>query len=190
MKKEQLLSLIREQHPSSIGALRISLERVKLEIRDEELVALIQQLSSEGLISLRESAQPSSFADYLISVTHSWWVYTFLVLALAETFLVEYEPGSGFLIICRLLLGFALLGFIPGYSTLEVILPSSKLPLLERMILSIFLSILISILSGVLLGSVLAFQATANVLVLAGLTFVMTFFAGYRSFDVSKSKRG
>ncbi len=151
---------------------------------------MIGQLSSEGLIRLHESAKPSSFPDYLTNITQSWWVYTLLVLALAETFLAEYQPSASFLIVCRLILGFALLGFIPGYSALKVVFPNGGLSLLERLILSIFLSVLISILVVTLLGSVLAFEATTSVLVLTVFTFVITVAAGYRSFDVSKSNRG
>ncbi len=162
---------------------------MNVEIRDEELIAMIGQLSSERLISLHESAKPSSFSDYLTNITQCWWVYTLLVLALAETFLVEYQPKASFLVVCRLILGFALLGFIPGYSALKVVFPNGGLSLLERLILSIFLSILISILVGTLLGSVLAFEANASALVLTMFTFVITVAAGYRSFDVPESNR-
>ena len=150
---------------------------------------MIGELSSEGLISLHESPKPSSFSDYLTNITQSWWVYALLVLALAETFLVEYQPSASFLIVCRLILGFALLGFIPGYSALKVVFPNGGLSLLERLILSIFLSILISILVGTLLGAVLAFEANTSVLVLTMFTFVITVAAGYRSFNVPKSIR-
>ncbi len=162
---------------------------MNLEFRDEDLIALIEQLSAEGLVNFQVSSEPSSFSGYLADVKRSWWMYAILTLALGETLLVEYEPVDSILVSCRLILGLALLGFIPGYSAFRLTFPSSSLSLLERIVLSVFLSILIAILTGTLLGSVDALEATSNVLTLTVFAFVLSIGAAYRSFEVSGRKR-
>ena len=187
LTKEQLLAIIREQRPSSIATLRSHLKRADLKWSDEELVDLVDQLSSEGSIGFQASVS-SSFPEFLTDPFHSWWVYLVLLMSGAELLLVDYGPSSQISVLFRQVLGLALLGFLPGYSTFRVVFPQSELTILERIVLSIFLSILVSIISGTILGSVLLFKAATTVIVLTAFTFVMTLVASYRSFALSKEK--
>ncbi len=187
LTKEQLLAIIREQRPSSIATLRSHLRRADLKWSDEELVDLVDQLSSEGSIGFQASVS-SSFPEFLTDPFHSWWVYLVLLMSGAELLLVDYGPSNQISVLFRQVLGLALLGFLPGYSTFRVVFPQSELTIIERIVLSIFLSILVSIISGTILGSVLLFKATTTVIVLTAFTFVMTLVASYRSFALSKEK--
>ncbi len=187
LTKEQLLAIIREQRPSSIATLRSHLKRADLKWSDEELVDLVDQLSSEGSIGFQASVS-SSFPEFLTDPFHSWWVYLVLLMSGAELLLVDYGPSNQISVLFRQVLGLALLGFLPGYSTFRVVFPQSELTILERIVLSIFLSILVSIISGTILGSVLLFKAATTVIVLTAFTFVMTLVASYRSFALSKEK--
>ena len=187
LTKEQLLAIIREQRPSSIATLRSHLKRADLKWSDEELVDLVDQLSSEGSIGFQASVS-SSFPEFLTDPFHSWWVYLVLLMSGAELLLVDYGPSNQISVLFRQVLGLALLGFLPGYSTFRVVFPQSELTIIERIVLSIFLSILVSIISGTILGSVLLFKAATTVIVLTAFTFVMTLVASYRSFALSKEK--
>ena len=166
-------------------ALKSCLKEMSLEIPDADLIALVGRLSAEGQIDLQVPSESSSFSGYLTDLRRSGWVYALLSLALAETLLVEYGSKNEFLSFCRLTLGLALLGFIPGYSALRLVFPGGGFGLLEQIVLSIFLSLLISILSGTLLGSVGTLGATSNVLLLAVFTFVLAIAAAYRCFEFS-----
>ncbi len=145
---------------------------------------MMGELSSEGHVGFQESETPSSFREFLMNPSWGWWVYTFLLIALADTILVVYGASGPFASFPRLVLGFFMLGFLPGYSTLRTVFPQSDLSLLEKVIMSIFLSILVSIASGTILGFALLLDAAANVIVLAGFTSVMTLAASYRCFRV------
>jgi uncharacterized membrane protein len=189
LNKEQLLSIIRDKQPSTFGALRHSLAEMRVEVRDEELTALVTQLSAEGLINLAVTSRLSSFSDYLIDVGESGWMYCSLVLALIETLLVESRTTNDVLVVLRLAIGFALLGFLPGYSMMRLVFPRRDLALLEQFMLSVFLSILVSILTGVVLGSLGDLQATSNTLLLTVLTFGLSLGAAYRAFAVLNANR-
>ncbi len=186
--KEQLLSIIRDQHPSSIASLKRYLKRVNLECSDEELIAMIGELSLRGHVGFQESEVPSSFHGFLMDPSQGWWVYAILFVALADTLLVANGSSVPFSLLPRQVLGLSMLGFLPGYSTLRAVFPQGDLSILERVVMSIFLSLLVSILSGTILGSALLLEATANVIVLTVFTFVMTLAASYRCFLVFRNK--
>jgi len=186
--KEQLLSIIRDQHPSSIASLKRYLKRLDLECPDRQLMNMIVELSLEGHVGLQESETPSTFHRFLMDPSRGWWVYAILFVALADALLVVYGSSAPFVSLPRLVLGFSMLGFLPGYSSLRAIFPQSQLSLLEKVVMSIFLSFLVSIASGTILGSDLLLDATANVIVLTVFTFVMTFAASYRCFRVLQNK--
>ncbi len=172
-----------------MGALRQSLEEMNVEVSDDEFVIMVTQLSAEGLIELEASPRLSSFSDYLVDLGQSGWMYGSLVLALVETLLVEARSTNAVLGTVRLLVGFALLGFLPGYSMMRLVFPRRDLPLLEQFMLSVFLSILISVLSGVVLGSLDNLQATSNTALLAVLTFGLSLLAAYRAFRIQTLAR-
>ena len=184
-KKRQLLAIINEKHPPTIGSLKTSLAQMNVDVTDEELVAMIRELSADGMLSVDMAPdsrlETASFSDYLTDFRRSGWMYLSLTVALTETILVESYSPSPFLRAVRLVLGFGLLGLIPGYSIVTLVLPRANLVLLERLILSVFLSLLVSILTGVALGAVDSFEATSNVLLLVVITFGMSILAAYRS---------
>ena len=184
LKKEQLLSIIRDKRPSTIGSLKRSLLKLKVEVSDEELIAMVRQLSVERLVNLDTTTGLSSFSEYLIDIGQSGWMYGSLVLALTETLLVEFRPMNPVLAALRLIVGFALLGFLPGYSILRAVFPHGGISLLEQLVLSVFLSILVSILTGVALGALGDLQATSNTLLLAMLTFGLSLLAVYRAYSI------
>ena len=143
---------------------------------------MVRQLSGEGLVNLDSSSEPpSTFSEYLIDLNQSAWMYGSLALAILETLLVEFKPSDAILATGRLILGFALMGFLPGYSMVRLVFPRGGLVILELLVLSVFLSILVSILTGVVLGALNALEPTSNVLFLTMLTFGLSVAAAYRS---------
>lgn len=156
---------------------------------DEELLKLVTQLSSAGLIRLQKQAAAVSFLRYLTDYDHAFWLYLLLLVPLGETFLVILPTQELVLAALREILGLALLGFLPGYAIIAMLFPAKEIKTLERIILSIFLSVVTSISAGVILGSFLLFQPVWNVLSLSLFTIITAVGAGYRTFNI-QSKAG
>jgi hypothetical protein len=187
LTREKLLSAVRESPSASIASLARRLKKANLDFSDEELLRLMDELSVEGAVVVRVAEESVSFFAQLGNPRLSWWVYTMLLLSTLEEYLVAYHSPVTLLVVVRQVLGIALLGFFPGYSTFRTIFPKSELTFLERIILSIFLSLLVSIASGTILGTLSLLEASANVIVLTTFTVVMTLLAAYRVFSVSQA---
>ena len=155
---------------------------------DEKLLALIDQLISEGTI--RASPKPAtSPRGYLFDIWTAWWIYASIIIALLEVYLVVSNAQAGAALFIRTVLGLGILGVIPGFLTTLVLFPQGQLVTLERVGLSIFLSVLVSIAVGVLLGLGPYFQPSYNIIVLAAYVVLVDMVAGYRSYQFSRRTR-
>ncbi len=162
------------------------LKTQRVDFVDEELMGLVQDLQREGVVVLSRPIVPDSFLNYISDYSRNWPLYAALLVSLTETLLVIYAPSFLLAVIIRLLLGIALLGFIPGYSTLRVVFPEKSLSTLELVILSIFLSVLISAGTGIVLGLGPFFQAAYNVLALSLYTELTAVAAAYRIYSAER----
>ena len=187
--KEQVKSLIKEKHPSSVFEIKTLLRERGAKLEDDELLKALGELESEGLLKLKAHSAPSSFVAYLADYRSSWWIYLILMVASSQAFLVFFGPDSPVVGFFRAVLGLGILGFIPGYSSQRALFPGRELTFLERALLSIFLSIVISTSLGLLLGFVFLFRPEPNAALLNLYTFIVTLFAGYRSF-LAEQKQG
>src|SRR5438445_11415353 len=93
-----------------------------------------------------------SFPRFLLDACNSWWVYGVVSISILELFLVAYPTQNTLLVSLRRMFGLGLLGFLPGYSTVQILFPTNELHVLERLLLSIFLSLVISRGIGAALG--------------------------------------
>ncbi len=130
-----------------------------------------------------------SFQSYFLEIRLSWWVYTTVLICTAESLLVYSDSTNQSLELVRLLFGLALLGFLPGFSTLRLLFSPGDLKLLEVVALSIFLSVVISIGIGVLLGANYSFSSISSVVVIASYTIFATVVATFREYSSFLRKR-
>jgi uncharacterized membrane protein len=151
---------------------------------------VVGQLQSEGAIALQPYSEPASFLGFLFDPDHSLWVYAILVASASEVALVIENVQSVPLWLLRFILGLGLLGFFPGYCTVQVLFPGSRLPVLEQALLSIFLSVMISIALGVVLGVPYDFTGTSSVLALTVYVLVSAVIANYRQYETAPSAKG
>ena len=159
-----------------------------INIDDEKLLALVEQLKSEGTIKPSVNS-PGSFKEYLADIWNTWWFYLAIIVALSELFFVISNAQAGAALFLRILFGLGMLGIIPGFLTVLIIFPGSQVNALEKIALSIFLSVLISITIGILLGLGPYFQASNNIIILAIYVVLADVAASYRSYDFLKRSR-
>jgi uncharacterized membrane protein len=151
---------------------------------------VVSQLQSEGAIVLQPFSAPSSFPHFLFDPDRSWWLYVLLIVSASEAALVVENVQSGPLWLARFILGLGLLGFFPGYCTVQILFPGSRLSALEQALLSIFLSVVISIALGVALGVRYEFSGTSSVLASMIYVMVSAVIADYRQYLTAPSRMG
>jgi uncharacterized membrane protein len=182
LTREELVDVVRKHHPSTLASLKKYLNEDGIKFSDEELLALVTQLRSDGTIKL-SMKNVTSFREYLIDIWNAWWFYLVIVVAVSELALVLFDAQMGAALFLRNVFGLGVLGIIPGFLTVLIVFPGGQINTLEKIALSIFLSILISITVGVLLGLGPFFQPSNNIIVLTVYIILADIAAGYRSYD-------
>jgi len=151
IRRELVIEFLQKYHPSSVTELRSRLAVEGIRSNDEDLLSIIEELQRDGEIRLLTPVSLDSFPRFLADISYSWWIYVTVLVSFAEILLVLYNVQGPFFGSLRLLFGLGLLGFLPGYATVQILFPKDQLGLLEQILLSIFLSIIVSIALGVVL---------------------------------------
>jgi hypothetical protein len=189
IRRELVTDFLQKYHPSSVAELRSRLASEGIRASDDDLLNIIGELQRDGEIHLSIPVSLGSFPGFLSDTRNSWWIYTTVLISLAEIFLVRYNAQGPFLGSLRLLFGLGLLGFLPGYATVQILFPKDQLSLLEQILLSIFLSVVVSIGLGVILGAGYFFNPTSGVLLSSMYTIVVSILAGYRRYSALRGSR-
>jgi hypothetical protein len=189
IRRELILDFLRKYHPSSVTELKSRLANEGVRSSDEDLLNIIRELQRDGDIRLLIPVSLDSFPRFLSDTSNSWWIYATVLISLAEIFLVRYNVQDPFFGGIRLLFGLGLLGFLPGYATVQVLFPRDQVSLLERILLSIFLSVIVSIALGVSLGAGYLFTPMSGVLLSSTYAIVASILAGYRRYSSLRFSR-
>jgi Protein of unknown function (DUF1616) len=182
IRKELVLSYIRKYHPATIQDLKSVLVKEGIRSTDQDLLKAVQELQSDGTISLHYLRSENSFASFIGDFYGSWWVYFTILASITEVVFVAYQPTALSLQVSRMVLGLILLGALPGYATVQLVFPGKELRELEQLLLTIFLSVTISIGIGVALGFAYIFTALNSTIVSAGYCIVVSLMARYRQY--------
>src|SRR5712691_10610415 len=180
IRRETVLACLQKHHPSTIAELKRRLTEEGIRSTDEDLLEIVRELRSDGEIDLFDPVKLGSFPQFLLDAANSWWVYAVVSISILELFLVAYPTQNVLLVSFRLLFCLCVLGFLPGYSTVQILFPTTELRILERLLLSIFLSVVISIAIGVALGAGYLFTGVSSVLASTGYIITATLFASRR----------
>jgi hypothetical protein len=189
IRRELVMEFLQKYHPSSMEELKSKLADEGIRSGDEDLLEVIQELQQDGEIRLLRPTSLNSFPGFLADLSISWWIYATVLVSLAEIFLVPYNPQDSILGGARLLFGLGLLGFLPGYASVQILFPRDQLSLLEQTLLSVFLSVVISIALGVALGAGYLFSPVSGVLLSGMYAIVASLLAGYRRYTVLRDTR-
>jgi hypothetical protein len=153
--RETILSILKDKKPKSVKQLMQMVHNAS-DLKEHEVIDLIQIMHSEGLINLSDSrSQPIDFRDYLLS-NDSLWYWTMIIVGLITTSLVLISSGILFpLSFARNVLGLLFVLFLPGYSLMRLLFPvnvpiakSRQLQTIERIVLSIGDSIVLVTIVG------------------------------------------
>ena len=189
IRRELVIDFLQRHHPSSVAELRSRLASEGIRASDDDLLNIIRELQRDGEIHLSIPVSLDSFPGFLSDTRNSLWIYATLLISLVEIFLVRYSVQDPFLGSLRLLCGLGLLGFLPGYVTVQILFPKDQLSLLEQILLSIFLSVVVSIGLGVILGAGYFFNPTSGVLLSSMYAIVVSILAGYRRYSALRGSR-
>ena len=189
IRKDLVVDFLQKYHPSSVTELKSRLANEGIRSSDEDLLNIIAELQRDGKMRLLIPVSLDSFPDFLADARNSWWIYATLLISFAEIFLVRYSVHDPFLGGVRLLFGLGLLGFLPGYATVQILFPRDPLSLLEQILLSIFLSVVVSIAVGVLLGAGYFFNSNSAVLLSSTYAMAASVLAGYRRYSALRGSR-
>ena len=116
--------------------------------------------------------EPHPFKSFFFDVSNSWFTYAIILVSISEVFLVKYSVDNAALGFLRFIFGLALLGFFPGFVTVQIVFSKYRTRILDQIVLSIFLSMVISIGVGVALGTVYMFDPVNNIIILSSYTIV------------------
>lgn len=183
IRRETILACLQKYRPSSIAELKKRLAEEGIRSADEDLLGIVRELQNDGEIDLFDPVKLDSFPQFLLDASNSWWTYALVLISILEIFLVVYPTQNIVLVSFRLLFGLGLLGFFPGYSTVQILFPTNELRVLERLLLSIFLSVVISIAIGVALGAEYFFAGVSSVIASTGYVIVAIIFGSYRRYS-------
>jgi hypothetical protein len=183
IRREIVIEFLQKYHPSSVAELKSRLASEGIRSTDEDLLGIVGELQRDGEIRLLIPVSLDSFPGFLADTSNSWWIYATALVSLTEILLVRLDVQGPFLGGVRLLFGLGLLGFLPGYATVQILFPRNRISLLEQILLSIFLSVIVSIALGVLLGAGYFFSPVSGVLLSGTYAIVASILAGYRRYS-------
>lgn len=120
--------------------------------RPEEVARRVYELSSAGMVSVRDPDPPKSILGFLRESAYSTWYWAINVLVAATVLLVVASPEAP-LIYLRYALGSLFVLYLPGAALIELLYPKkSDLSQLERVALSLGLSLALVPLVGLVLN--------------------------------------
>lgn len=189
IRRELVIDFLQKYRPSSVAELRSRLASEGIRASEDDLLNIIGELQRGGEVRLSIPVSRDSFQGFLSDTGSSWWIYVTVLVSSAELFLVRYKVHDPFLGSLRLLFGLGLLGFLPGYATVQILFPKDQLSLLEQILLSIFLSVVVSIGLGGILGAGYFFNPTSGVLLSGIYAIVVSILAGYRRYSALRGSR-
>jgi hypothetical protein len=189
IRRELVLVFLQKYRPSSLAELKSGLANEGIRSSDEDLLNIISELQRDGEIRLLVPVSLDSFPGFLSDTHNSWWIYATVLVSLSEIFLVRYNVQNQFLEGVRLVFGLGLLGFLPGYATVQILFPRDQLSLLEQILLSIFLSVVISIALGVAIGAGYFFNPVSGILLSSTYVIVASVLGGFRRYSALRGSQ-
>jgi len=131
-------------------------EALRLNFRDlteDEFADLVQRLASRGQIKVYdEQIGKSLLHDYLADWGKSLWFYTSIIASVAAAITAYGIPPNSPFLVLRMALGLLFVLFLPGYVTVEALLPAMELNVVSRVVLSVGVSLVLDMFSGLALN--------------------------------------
>lgn len=148
---EKVLNMIRNGRPMGLGE-AVQAASAALGAKPEEVARRIYELSSAGMVNVRDPDPPRSVIGFLKEPAYSAWYWALVALVAGTVALVVASPDAP-LIYARYALGSLFVLYLPGAALIELLYPKkSDLSQLERVALSLGLSLALVPLVGLVLN--------------------------------------
>ncbi|MEN3062108.1 MAG: DUF1616 domain-containing protein [Candidatus Methanosuratincola petrocarbonis] len=148
---EKVLNMIRNGRPMKLEE-AVRNASSSFGAKPEEVARRIYELSSAGMVRVRDPDPPRSAARFLKEPAYSAWYWALIALVASTVALVFASPGAP-LIYLRYALGSLFVLYLPGAALIELLYPKkSDLSQLERLALSLGLSLALVPLVGLVLN--------------------------------------
>jgi hypothetical protein len=189
---EQASAYLRKNGARSVGQLYEALMVGNPLLTEEAVTDLVWRLVKAGQVDV-EDMPPSttSLLEYLRLWERNWWFYMAVAIPLMTILVIYAVPSQFPLIVVRWAFGSALVLFIPGYVTLEALLPKGhEFDRIERFALSVGVSLTLIPLIGLLLNyTPWGITLTPILISLALFTLALSFLALERQYQPSSRTR-
>jgi hypothetical protein len=189
---EQASTYLRINGASNVRQLYEALLIANPLLTEEDVTDLVWRLVKAGQVDVEDTPpNTESLSEYLRRWERNLWFYAAVAIPMM-TILVIYAVPSRFpLIVIRWALGSALVLFIPGYVTLEALLPKGhEFDRIERFALSVGVSLTLVPLIGLLLNyTPWGITLTPILISLALFTLALSFLALERQYQLSSRTR-
>ncbi|MEN3056821.1 MAG: DUF1616 domain-containing protein [Candidatus Methanosuratincola petrocarbonis] len=148
---EKVLNMIRNGRPMKLEE-AVRNASSAFGAKPEEVARRIYELSSAGLVAIRDPNPPRSPLGFLRDPAYSAWYWALIALVAGTVAVVAASPGAP-LIYIRYALGSLFVLYLPGAALIELLYPrKSDLSQLERLALSLGLSLALVPLIGLVLN--------------------------------------
>lgn len=148
---EKVLNMIRNGRSMMLGE-AVREASAAFGAKPEEVARRIYELSSAGMVTVRDPDPPRSVMGFLKEPAYASWYWALLALVAGTVALVVASPGAP-LIYLRYALGSLFVLYLPGAALIELLYPKkSDLSQLERFALSLGLSLALVPLVGLVLN--------------------------------------
>jgi len=123
-------------------------------LTEGEFADLIWRLAAQGHVELiEESEQVTSFAQFLKEWERNLWYYFTVAVSLVTLIVAYLVPSDSPLVFLRWGVGLLFVVLVPGYATVEALLPGmGPLRGLDRYAISVGISLVLDMLIGFLLN--------------------------------------
>jgi hypothetical protein len=161
--KRLILEVVEKEKPENTQKLMtIMLQKYTIHSEPTKLTQLLIELENEGKIQFAKptSILPSSAREYIFSQMTLWY-WVIIALSILTTISVITLSNEAYPIVyVRNILGAVFIIFLPGYTFIKALFPTSvpietgieNLNKIERIVLSIFLSISLVVILGLVLN--------------------------------------
>lgn len=148
---QKILNLVRNRKSVRLGS-AVEEASAAFGAKPEEVARRIYELSSAGMLAVRDPDPPRSIIGFLRAPAYSAWYWLLVALVAGTVALVAASPGPP-LIYLRYALGSLFVLYLPGAALIELLYPKkADLSQLERVALSLGLSLALVPLVGLLLN--------------------------------------
>jgi len=120
-------------------------------LTEDEFADILRRLAAHDQIDLYDE-RPVSFRAFLTAWERNLWYYVSVIVCFSAALTAYAVPPNSPFLLLRWVLGLLFVIFLPGYATVQALLPTAQPSGLERFALSIGVSLVLDMLAGLALN--------------------------------------